>query len=585
VQEGRLKKYWDKLPPDKGVFPLSELAKRGAEENGDHPVMRSWNGEDGYDEVTYNDLYQNVSAIGRWLIGQGVQPGDRIAVLGENRPEWGACYLGIQAAGAVVVPVDSMMPTAGIRHIISNSEARMVFVSQKFSSIIEEMRSVSTLETKICFEKVDFEGYKFLYDVISDGTHSDEVLPDRDMDELAAILYTSGTTGHSKGVMLTQKNIISNVASASRILSITNKDTFLSVLPIHHAFEATAGFLLPIYSGASITYSRSLKSAEIIQDIKNTNVTIMVGVPLLYEKMQQGMTRKLKQAGKDKLVNGMRGVVGAGKKVGLNLSKGLFKGLRTKAGLNTVQLFVSGGGPLDPVTASFFNSLGLKLIQGYGLSETSPVTHVNLPKRMRNVTVGPPVPNVEHKILDPNDQGVGEVAVKGPNVFIGYYNNEEATKAAFTDDGWFLTGDLGFVHPDGYLQVTGRAKNMLVTGGGKNVYPEEIEFYLNRNPFIAEGLVVGIPRKKGLGEEIAAMIFPDYEQIDLHFEEKGEKPTDADVYKLIKFEIKKSQKDLAEYKRIKTFQIVEEEFQKTSTKKIKRFLYGGQMTNVNGEKV
>lgn len=594
-----MEKYWAKMRPDRGVFPLSELVRRGAQEFGeDIPVMRTHDGKDGYDEITYGELSRRVDAVARWLIDQGIERGDRIAVLGENGPAWATSYLGVQAAGGVAVPVDSLMPSAGIRHIISDSGSRFLFVSPRFVSTIEEMRRVPTLEKKICFEDpgADYEDYLKLDDVLAQGRESSTPLPGRDLDELAAILYTSGTTGHSKGVMLTQRNIASNVAAASRVFVVDTKDVFLSVLPVHHSFEATAGFLLPLYCGSSITYARSLKSAEIVQDIRNTGVTLMVGVPLLFEKMQQGVVRKLKQQGKDKLVFGMMKVVKAGRKVSLNLAKPLFRGLREKAGLDKVRYFVSGGGPLDPQVAYFFNHLGLRLFQGYGLTETSPVTHVNLPDRIRFETVGPPVPHVECKILNPNAQGVGEVCIKGPNVFKGYYKNEEATRDTFTDDGWFLTGDLGFIHDDGYLQITGRAKNMLVTGGGKNVYPEEIEFYLNRSPFIAESLVLGVPREKGLGDEVAALVYPDYEQIDVHFEEmkaktreKGEEAdfqvTDEKVHKLIKDEIREAQKDLADYKRIRTFRIVEEEFQKTSTKKIKRFLYKGEMVKVNGEKV
>ncbi len=577
--------YWDKLRPDRGVFPLSELARRSYEAFGDIPVMRTWNGKDGYDEITYGTLVERVEAVARWLIDRGVKSGDRIAVLGENRPDWATAYLGIQASGAITVPCDSLMPAAGIRHILSDSASRILFVSGKFADMVEEMASIKTLEDLVCFDvkkpcvKIPFA------EVLELGGKSETELPKRELDEMAAILYTSGTTGHSKGVMLSQMNIASNVATASRILDIGPGDTFLSVLPIHHSFEATAGFLLPIYCGASITYARSLKSAEIVEDIRNTNVTLMVGVPLLYEKMMQGIQRKLKQSGKDKLVNALMGVAKAGETVGLKLGKPLFKSLRDKAGLSSVRIFVSGGGPLDPPVAYFFNRLGLLLFQGYGLTETSPVTHVNLPFKIRHECVGPPAPGVECMLIDVNDQGVGEVCVKGPNIFQGYYRNEKATKEVFTEDGWFKTGDLGIIHPDGYLQITGRAKNMLVTYGGKNVYPEEIEFHLNRNRFILESLVLGIPREKGMGDEVAAMIYPDYEQLDLYYEEKGFKPSEEDVFKFLKQQVKEAQKELADYKRIKTFRIVEEEFQKTSTKKIKRFLYSGEMVKLNSEMV
>ncbi len=570
---------------DRGIFPLSELVQRSTRDFGDIPVMRWWNGVDGYDEINYPELLKRVESVARWLIDWGLKPGDRVAVLGENRMEWGTSYLGVQCAGGTVVPVDSLMPVSGIRHILSDSGSRLLFVSGKFSEMIDEMAKIKTLEQVVCFDlKEPCENTPFA-EVLKQGHESTTPLPERKLDELAAILYTSGTTGFSKGVMLTQQNIVSNVAAASRFIDIGPGDTFLSVLPIHHSFEATGGFLLPLYCGCSITYARSLKSKEIVEDIKNTGVTLMVGVPLLYEKMQQGMMRKIRQQGKEKLVKTMLAAVGGGERLGVDLGKTLFKSLRKKAGMEKVRLFVSGGGPLDPATATFFSRIGIKLMQGYGLTETSPVTHVNHPDRIRHETVGPAIPGVEHKIIDANDAGVGEVCVRGPNIFKGYYKNEEATREVLTEDGWFMTGDMGFIHGDGYLQITGRKKNMLVTGGGKNVYPEEIEHFLNRSPYIAESLVLGIPREKGLGEEVAALIYPDYEQVDVHFEDQKKKASPEDVHALIKGEIKRAQKELADYKRIKTFRLVDEEFQKTSTKKIKRFLYDGDMVKMNGEKV
>ncbi|MCB2211475.1 AMP-dependent synthetase/ligase [bacterium] len=572
------------MRPDRGIFPLSDLTKRSAKDFGNLPVMRIWDGK-GYSEIDYNELHRRVTAVARWLIGQGIKAGDRVAVLGQNSPDWAISYLGIQTAGAVAVPVDSLMPSSGIRHIISDSGSRILFVGDKFLEMLDEMEPIKTLEKTIAFNLVSKPATMSLSDVVEAGETRDDDVPDRDLDDLAAILYTSGTTGYSKGVMLTQRNISTNVAAVYSLFGIGPEDTFLSVLPVHHSFEATAGFLLPIYSGSSITYARSLKSAEIVEDIKNTGVTFMVGVPLLFEKMMMGMQRKLKQAGKDKLVKTLMGVAKAGNAVGLNLSKPLFNGLRSKAGMDKIRIFCSGGGPLDPQVAVFFNTIGLNLFQGYGLTETSPVTHVNRPWKIKHHTVGPTIPGVECKIIDVNDQGVGEVCVKGPNVFKGYYKNDKATAETFTDDGWFRTGDLGLIDADGYLQITGRKKNMIVTGGGKNVYPEEIEHHINHSDFIAESLVLGVPREKGLGEEVAALIFPDYEQVDLYFEQKKQKPEADDVHSLIKAEIQKYQKDLADYKRIRFFRVLDEEFQKTSTKKIKRFLYDGEMAKVNGGKV
>jgi long-chain acyl-CoA synthetase len=577
--------YDSHLRPDRGVFPLSELAERSAREFGPRPIMRTWNGVT-YDQITYNEFRDMVHAVARWLIDQGIGRGDRIAVLGPNSPKWSASYLGTQAAGAVIVPVDSMMPPAGIRHILSDSGARILLGSAKFLKEVSDMEEIPTLEGMVCFDDECVEDTIPFDMILQIGNQSSAALPKRELNELAAILYTSGTTGHSKGVMLSQKNIMSNAASASRIFPIGKEDVFLSVLPVHHSMECTAGFLLPIYCGCSITYAHSLASHDLINDIKNTGVTMMVGVPLLFEKMHAGVLRGIRKKGKrtQTLFSTMYSAVSAGEKVGLELGAKIFKGLREKAGFATVKFFVSGGGPLDPATAVFFNRLGIRMMQGYGLTETSPVTHVNPPWKVSHETVGPLIPDVECKIIDTNEAGIGEICVRGPNLFMGYYKNEAATAECMMENGWFRTGDLGIIKHEGYLQIMGRAKNMIVTGGGKNVYPEEVEHHLNRKRFIAESLVLGVPRDSGYGEEVAALILPDYEQVDLHFEELGRKPTDQDVHLLIKQDIGEAQKELEEFKRIRRFRIVEEEFHKTSTRKIKRFMYSGDMLKVNSEK-
>ena len=565
---------------DRATFPLSELAERSARACGDKPVMRSFTGS-GFREITYRQFRDMVAAIARYMVNHGVGRGDRVAILGENCPQWGAVYLGVQTAGAVAVPVDSLMKPAGLRHVIADSESRFLFASNKSLSELADIEPIPTLERTIALDPGS-AGDTTLGAVLNQGARLTDALPQRTMDELAAILYTSGTTGHSKGVMLTQQNIMSDVAATSQVVKVYPEDTFLSVLPIHHSFECTTGFLLPIYNGSSITYARSMKSADILADIRETGVTFMVAVPLLYEKMEAGIQRGVKKKSRvtQWLFACLMGLSSAGWKVGLNLGAPLFAGMRRRAGLETIRLLVSGGGPLNPATARFFSHLGIRLIQGYGLTETSPVTHVNPPWKRRCETVGPPIPGVECKLVDLGEHGVGEICIRGPNVFKGYYKNEEATREVMDADGWFHTGDLGVIHPDGCLQICGRKKNMLVTGGGKNVYPEEIESYLDRSRFIAESLVLGIPRESGYGEEVAALIFPDYEQIDLHFEARGRKPAEDEVRELVKREIGDAQGELQEYKHIRHFRIVEEEFQKTSSRKIRRFLYSGEMVKV-----
>lgn len=280
--------YESHLRPHRGLFPLSELIDSSAADFGELPVTRTWNGEE-YAPTTYNEFRDQVVSVANWLLKNGIGEGDHIAILGENRREWAVSYLAVQKAGAVCIPVDSMMPGPGIRHVLSDSESKMLFVSGKFLQIIEELEKIKSLKQVICFDQPGESSEALSYpEILEEGKKLEYTFRKRDMNEIAAVLYTSGTTGHSKGVMLSQGNLMSNVASAYRIFPIGPGDTFLSVLPIHHSFEATTGFLLPMYSGCTITYARSLKSNDIIEGIRETQVSFMVGVPLLYEKCSRG---------------------------------------------------------------------------------------------------------------------------------------------------------------------------------------------------------------------------------------------------------------------------------------------------------
>lgn len=330
---------------DRGLFPLSELSTRSAADFGEHIATRIWTGKE-YREYTYSEFHDRIVSIARWLIDAGIKSGDKIAVLGDNSPEWACAYLGIQTAGGVVIPVDRLLPGNGIRHILSASGATFLFSSSKYISQLEELERLPELKTVVSFDHHSSKDTIHLQKVLDDGKASDCELPERDLDELAAILYTSGTTGMSKGVMLSQRNIMSNVAAASRTLPLDTKDTFLSVLPMHHTYECTAGFLFPIYVGSSITYARSLKSNDILTDIRETGVTIMVAVPLLYEKMHAGILRGIRKKGvaARTVFQTLFNTVTAGEKIGLKLGRKLFRGIRGKAGLGSVVYFISGGG-------------------------------------------------------------------------------------------------------------------------------------------------------------------------------------------------------------------------------------------------
>ncbi len=562
---------------------LVQMLELSAKTYADHVCMY-YPRENKFLGITYKEVENKVKAFARGLIKSGVEKGDRIAILSENRPEWGISYFGILFSGGIVLPLDPCLKSSELKHIIREAKAKMVLTSAKFLSDIEEISSsLDFLSQVICMDDISTEASIPFAQLFGKGEKSEKSVFYPQINEVASIIYTSGTTGSSKGVVLTHKNIISCIWGIQKVVEFDSSDNFLSVLPLHHVFECTCGFLTPISKGAKITYARSLKSKELLEDMKNSRATIMLGVPLLFEKMLAGIFRAIKRRPfyVRTLIKVNFGLVKFLKKAfGLNSGKALFRGLREKAGLLSLRLFFCGGAPLDPKIAQGFELLGIKFLQGYGLTETSPVLTVNPEKRPKLASVGIPIPGVELKILNPDKKGVGEIAARGDVVMPGYYNNEKATKEVLKE-GWFLTGDSGYVDKDGYYYVVGRLKSVIVTRAGKNVYPEEIENELDKSPFILESLVLGRPTSDGKGEEPFAIIVPDYDYFDQAAEKEGVTFDQEKIEKTIKTEIVKCCSEIADYKRVKGFKIREEEFEKTTTRKIKRYLYDHKVVKLS----
>lgn len=556
-----------------GVLTTIEMLQYSAKTFGEKVAFRIF--RDGrYQEFSYREVAERVDRLAAGLMRLGIMPKDKVSILGENRPEWGIAYLAVHRAGAICVPLDSLLKAGEFRHIIADSGAQTVIVSSRFVADILEVRdSVADLKTIICMDDEKRDDVLLMSEVMTGLTP--DTWPKVTLDDLAAIIYTSGTTGQSKGVMLTQRNLASDTAESYRVIEYGPEDNFLSVLPLHHTFECTGGFLIPLYGGATITYARSLKSRDIVDDIRNTKATLMLGVPLLFEKMMDGIKRKLAQAPASKrvLISTLFGIEKMGKKLGLSLGPTLFHSLREKAGMSSLRMLISGGAALPPHVAEWFNSLGFLLFQGYGLTETSPITNVNRVGMIVHTSVGPAIPGAEIRIDNPGPDGHGEICVRGPMVMKGYYKNEEATRAVIDKDSWFYTGDVGYLDERGLLYISGRMKNVIVTTGGKNVYPEEVEFYINQSPFVLESLVIGRPIPDTTSEEVYAMVVPNYEYFDEQGELRGLGYTTEEIEAVVRREVADAIAQIAEYKRPKKFDIREEEFEKTSTKKIKRFLY------------
>lgn len=485
-----------------------------------------------------------------------------IGLIGENKPEWPIAYLAILAAGKTVVPIDCNLKPAEIAAIVRHSGVKTIICSGKCAPIIsalDQSQRILPLDSGSA-------GYWINSSPAAISPTGSSVA------EVAVIIYTSGTTGDPKAVELTHRNLISNQEGISNALAFSEEDTFLSVLPLHHTFEASCGFLTPMCNGCCIVYARSLKSKEILEDLAANNVTIMCGVPLLYEKMYFTILRGIHDAPvlKRVLFWAIFGLSRAMRVFGLKLGVALFRGFRQKTGLATIRMFVSGGAPLPRAVSRFFNVVGFEFLQGYGMTECSPVVTVNRPDDNRFGSVGPPLFNVQVRIDRPDAEGIGEICVRGENTTPGYRGNPERT-AELIRDGWLFTGDLGRFHK-GHLWITGRAKNVIISAAGKNIYPEEVEEHLLASPYIMEAVVVG-RKKENEGEAVWAVLVPDFEQFRADHGIDPATPDQELIRKILSREVETVNSHSSDFKRIVGFDISLTELEKTSTKKVRRQLY------------
>ncbi|NIT35832.1 MAG: AMP-binding protein [candidate division Zixibacteria bacterium] len=568
------------IRPGIGVFTVRDLVSRAREKFGERVFAQRRLPSGEFSRITYERLFDDVVRLGAALGRMGVVPGTRVAVIGENRYEWAVAYLAVTGGGAACVPLDpllkekelgAIMARAGVEVVVSAPSSLAVFAGLKGK--LEGLREI------ISMGEAGEGGVRGWAETLAGGedaaAREDFMGRAVRLDDLAVLLFTSGTTGASKAVMLTHRNLGANVDQVYQALYFDENDVFLSLLPLHHTFEATAGMLIPIAGGAAITYARSFKSKEIIEDIRDAGVTMMCGVPLLYEKMLAGLRRAVRDA--PPLTRGLFKIFMALTRAfhvvtGVNLGRFLFAGLRRKAGLDTIRMFISGAAPLKAEVSRTFYYLGLNLLQGYGLTETAPVVSVNVPRRIKFASSGLTVPGVRVRIHEPNAEGVGEVAVAGDNVMVGYYGDPAMT-ASVLRDGWFYSGDAGWLDREGYLYITGRIKNVIVTPAGKNVYPEEVEVELGAVPEIAEAAVMPMRDEASGREVVGAVIFPDYEYLEGEAKRAGVPLTDAFVEGRVRDAVGDCCRSLADYKRVKIIKVRKEELPKTTTRKIKRYLF------------
>lgn len=550
-----------------GEWPtLPEMFRITAKRHPDRPCFTVYS--PGRVTLTYAEALARIEGCAAFLAGAGLRKGDKAAVTGKNAPEWAVAYLGILFAGATAVPIDYQLRNEEIENILRASDSKVLFVDEEKYADFDPARLGLSGRYSLAPGK---PGY--IYD-LAPAPGAAPAEPAREGD-LAAILFTSGTTGVPKGVMLTHANFVADCYLAQANLHIFPTDVFYALLPIHHSYTMLAVFIEALSVGAEIVFGQRMVTSQILKDLKEAKVTMFLGVPLLFNKVLAGILKGIRAKGPVVfgIIRFLMALSGMIKKVfKVNPGKKLFGSVLDKASLRTIRICISGGGPLAPSVFRQYNQLGIDFVQGYGLTETSPILTLNPTDAYVETSVGRVIPRAELRILDPDADGRGEIVVKGPMVMQGYYKNPEATAEVFTSDGWFRTGDVGYLDSDKYLYLTGRAKNLIVTEGGKNVYPEEIENRFQLHPEVEQVLIRGyVQDKKAKIEGIEALIFPSREYFEGAGSRDGAGIDSGDVEARIRRVVDEVNSKMLPYQRISKVTLLEEPLEMTTTKKVKRF--------------
>jgi long-chain acyl-CoA synthetase len=522
----------------------------------------------GYRRLTYGEVTRQARALAAALLQAGVAPGDRVALISENRPEWSVAYFAVTAAGATAVPLDVQLSDGELNIVLTHAGCRMAIASGKQAPRLLAVKAGGGAALRVVDLDAESPTDRTLAfrPILRDheGT-APPSLPAVGNDALASILYTSGTTGTPKGVMLSHGNFLANAKSFLEFGLVNRRDNLLGLLPMHHAFAFMVQLII-LYSGAHITFPPSLKGPDLLACMHETGVTVLVGVPQLFYMLHKGIFDEIGRRPLPVrfLLKGLLRLSGALHSLGLNLGRMVFAPVHRKFG-GRLRILCSGGARLDPVIARDFLALGFAMTEGYGLTETAPAACFNPLDRMRPGSVGIPLPGVEVKIINPDAEGVGEIAICGPNVMRGYYQNPAAT-AEVMRDGWFLSGDLGCLDADGYLTITGRAKEVIVLSSGKNIYPEEVEEQYLKSPYIKEiCLVPQIADRGGAAVEgLLALVLPDLD----YFRAQGM----TNIFETIRWDMENVGRDLPPFKRPTGLVIVKEGFPRTRLGKIQRHL-------------
>ena len=549
---------------------LKEMLQKSGEEFGDRPAYIFKTEEKGkFREITHSEFREEINDLGTKLLDLGLK-NKRIAVISENRYEWAVDYLAVATGVGVIVPLDKSLPNNEIESLIKRSEVEAIFYSKKYDEVMNKIKEQNETNLKY-FISMDLEkeenGIKSQKELTEQGKalinngNRDFLDAKINNEEMGIMLFTSGTTAMSKAVMLSHKNICSNLADITSVIKVTEKDRFLSFLPLHHTFECTVGFLYPISVGGAICFCDGIR--HIAENIKEYKITAMISVPILFESMYKKVMKGIEKKGKLETVKKGMKISQFLLKFGIDIRKQLFKEIHQTLG-EDARLFVSGGAALDPETEKGFNAMGFTMYQGYGLTESSPVIAAEDDKYQRIGSIGKAFPSIEAKIIDPDEDGIGELVAKGPSIMLGYYNNEEATKETLEGE-WLHTGDLARIDKDGYIFISGRKKFVIVLKNGKNIFPEELETLVNKIEGVKESFVYGRPEDDG-DYKICAKLVYDPEVVKEEYGTTDEKELKDILWK----EVKKVNKEMPAYKYIRDISVTDKELIKTTTQKTKR---------------
>jgi len=521
---------------------------------------------DKWRELTYGELSKRAIQLSSYLIETGLKQGDRVAILSESKPEWGIAFFGAVRAGAVIVPLDIKLTETELTSILSDCTPDVVLVDAKHFAVVDNVRKkVTSIKKVYCVDPDGDDAHPSIKDLNPKEMTAGR---ERALDEVAVIVYTSGTTGNAKGVMTTFGNLIFQVKSFERdIVALSADDRFLSVLPLNHLLELTGGFLGLLTVGGAICFNQSLFPQEIIKAMNERQITGMISVPLFFRSLKGAIEREIRKKGEEAVAQ-FQAALEKADSLSVDQRRAMFSAVHEQLG-GKLRVFICGGAPLDVEIGLFFQRLGIPLLQGYGLTETSPVISGNSLKQNKIGSVGPAIPGVEIKIDAKNGEAEGEILSRGPHIMKGYYKRDDLTKEVIDSEGWFHTGDIGRLDEDGYLYITGRIKNLIVLGGGKKVFPEEVEATLSNSLLIKELCVCARKSKDGFKEgteEVCVVVVP----ADSLVADNKDLP-DA-VKQALKKEIDNLGQHLASYKRPSKIFVHNEDLPKTATRKVKRAL-------------